>query len=88
MDLLLTRRRSRLVGVRLGLMSALASIAVFAGTASATPIWNTGDLITYGEGDWSDSGVAFPLLLADYSSVYAATSGVVTWACRARSAFI
>jgi hypothetical protein len=58
----------------------LAFTFAYAGVASATPIWMNGDEITYGQGKWGGqfSNPGAVLLLNDYATVYAATSGLVT----------
>ncbi len=58
-----------------GLAVTLAS----AGAASATPIWQNGDVITYGQGLWGGltTNPGAILLINDYASVYAATSDLL-----------
>src|SRR5260370_5023572 len=63
--------------LRVSVLMLLLTVG-YRGAARGTPIWMNGDEITYGEGDWSNSGIAYPLLVADYGSVYAASSGVLT----------
>jgi len=56
---------------------ALTLTLACAGAAHANS-FQIGEFVTYGAGDWSSSGAAYGLLLANYSSVYAPTSGVLT----------
>ena len=37
--------------------------------------WQTGDVVTYTQGEWSTGGVAASILTADYNTVYQATAG-------------
>jgi hypothetical protein len=48
----------------------------FSGAASATPLWMNGNEVTYSEASWTSPGAA--LLLSDFDSVYAPTTGVLT----------
>lgn len=60
--------------------SLVAVLFLCAAPASAIPIWQDGDVITYSQASWGDvpSGNNPPaILLANYFTVYAATSGVL-----------
>ena len=68
--------RTKRFSLRAGLV-AIALTVGSAGTASATPIWNTGDVLTYDMSGWA-VGAGATLLETDFPSVYASTFGIVT----------